>query len=160
MLSTLSSSLPYFGKSPSISKSIAIPFSSLIGLTLAYLIAERESVATENPAFMGKDELTPAQRGTLAHKFLEKCDFNLVENSIEKESVVLQGIMDGLIINGNIGEIIDYKTDRVETEEELCDRYREQMRVYKAAAEQCFGLENVTVTLYSFSLSKEISIKL
>ena len=184
-------------------------------------------VATENPAFMGKDELTPAQRGTLAHKFLEKCDFTfaeeIVENEIarlinegvfteneadsqninsiknfiasdlfkriksaekfirekqftmtaplsfvrkdlpegaEKESVVLQGIMDGLIINGNTGEIIDYKTDRVETEEELCDRYREQMRVYKAAAEQCFGLENVTVTLYSFSLSKEISIKL
>ena len=52
------------------------------------------------------------------------------------------------------------KSFRDETEEELCDRYREQMRVYKAAAEQCFGLENVTVTLYSFSLSKEISIKL
>ena len=184
-------------------------------------------VATENPAFMGKDELTPAQRGTLAHKFLEKCDFTFAEENVEneiarlknegvfteneadainitsiknfiasdlfkriksaekfirekqftmtaplsfvrkdlpegaeKESVVLQGIMDGLIINGNTGEIIDYKTDRVETEEELCDRYREQMRVYKAAAEQCFGLENVTVTLYSFSLSKEISIKL
>ena len=184
-------------------------------------------VATENPAFMGKDELTPAQRGTLAHKFLEKCDFNLVENSIEKEierlknngvfteneaeaisvtsiknfiesdlftriktaekfirekqftmtaplsfvrkdlpdgasgeSVVLQGIMDALIINGKTGEIVDYKTDRVDTEEELCNRYREQMRVYKAAAEQCFGLENVTVTLYSFGLSKEISVNL
>ena len=184
-------------------------------------------VATENPAFMGKDELTPAQRGTLAHKFLEKCDFAIAEESVEKEiarlknegvfteaeadainiasiksfiasdlfkriksaenfvrekqftmtaplsfvrkdlpdeakgeSVVLQGIMDGLIINGNTGEIIDYKTDRVETPEELCDRYREQMRVYKAAAEQCFGLENVTVTLYSFSFSKEISVKL
>ena len=184
-------------------------------------------VATENPAFMGKDELTPAQRGSLAHKFLEKCDFALVEKSVEAEverlknegvfteseadainitsiknfissdlfiriksaekfvrekqftmtaplsfvrkdlpdgaegeSVVLQGIMDGLIINGNSGEIIDYKTDRVDTAEELCDRYREQMRVYKVAAEQCFGLENVTVTLYSFGLSKEISVNL
>ena len=184
-------------------------------------------IATENPAFMGKDELTPAQRGTLAHRFLEKCNFNLVEENIENEierlkvegvfteseadaisltsiknfvasdlfariksaekfirekqftmtaplsfvhkdlpngasdeSVVLQGIMDALIINGKTGEIVDYKTDKVDTPEELCDRYREQMRVYKAAAEQCFGLENVTVTLYSFSLSKEISVNL
>ena len=184
-------------------------------------------IATENPAFMGKDELTPAQRGTLAHRFLEKCDFALAEESVENEitrlkangvfteqeadainiasiknfiasdlfariksaekfvrekqftmtaplsfvrkdlpdgaeneSVVLQGIMDGLIINGNTGEIVDYKTDRVDTEDELCDRYREQMRVYKAAAEQCFGLKNVKVTLYSFSLSKEISVNI
>ena len=184
-------------------------------------------VATENPAFMGKDELTPAQRGTLAHRFLEKCDFALAEKSVENEitrlkangvfteqeadainitsiksfiasdlfariksaekfvrekqftmtaplsfvrkdlpdgaeseSIVLQGIMDGLIINGNTGEIVDYKTDRVDTEDELCDRYCEQMRVYKAAAEQCFGLKNVKVTLYSFSLSKEISVNI
>lgn len=184
-------------------------------------------IATENPAFMGKDELSPAQRGTLAHRFLEKCDFSLARADIEKEivrlkndgvftdveadainissinkffesdlykrietaehfarekeftmtaplsfirkdmseiagdeKVVLQGIIDGLIINGKNGEIVDYKTDKVNTADELCDRYREQMRVYKIAAEQCFGLQNVTVTLYSFSLSKEISVKL
>ena len=29
-------------------------------------------VATESPAFLGKDELTPAQRGTLLHRFMEK----------------------------------------------------------------------------------------
>ena len=48
--STLSSSLPYLGKSPSVSKSIAMPFSSLTGLTFAYLIAESESAAIERPA--------------------------------------------------------------------------------------------------------------
>ena len=42
-------------------------------------------IATENPAFMGKDELTPAQRGTLAHTFMEKCDFNLAKESVEQE---------------------------------------------------------------------------
>ena len=76
------------------------------------------------------------------------------------EKVVVQGIIDGLIINGNKGEIVDYKTDKVTSAEELCDKYREQMRVYKKAAEECFGLDDVTVTLYSFSLSKEISVKL
>ena len=138
---------------------------------------KNEGVFTENEAdainitsiknFIASDLF---KRIKSAEKFIREKQFTMtaplsfvrkdLPEGAEKESVVLQGIMDGLIINGNTGEIIDYKTDRVETEEELCDRYREQMRVYKAAAEQCFGLENVTVTLYSFSLSKEISIKL
>ena len=60
MLSTRSSLLPYCGYSPLISKSIAtleattLPSLSLIspriGLTLAYLIADKESAATDNPA--------------------------------------------------------------------------------------------------------------
>ena len=49
-LSTRSSSLPYLGKSPSISKSTAMPFSSRIGFTLAYLIADKESATTDKPA--------------------------------------------------------------------------------------------------------------
>ena len=48
--STLSSLLPYIGNSPSVSKSTTIPSSFLIGLTLAYLIAESESAHTDNPA--------------------------------------------------------------------------------------------------------------
>lgn len=190
---------------------------------------ENESlyIATESPAFLGKDELTPAQRGTLLHRFMEKCDFNSAKENVENEilrltdngvftkteadsiniksikkffesdlykrinsaddfvrekeftmsvslsfirddlkgegadeTVVVQGIIDGLIINGNKGEIVDYKTDKVQSEDELCEKYREQMRVYKTAVEECFGLIDVTVTLYSFSLSKEISVKL
>ena len=76
------------------------------------------------------------------------------------EKIVVQGIMDGLIINGNRGEIIDYKTDRVSDESEIIERYKDQMKIYKMAAEECFGLSEVNVTLYSFALSKEISVKL
>lgn len=207
------------------------PFASLSGTSIKYTASNMDAetknqyLATESPAFMGEGELTPAQRGTLSHKFMEKCDFaaaaadasaeldrlkaekvfseaevqaiNLnkiaeffksdvykrlcnAENFLREqeftmslpvseinpdlpetdEKAVVQGVMDGLIINGTMGEIIDYKTDKVKTEEELCDKYRQQMRVYKKAAEECFGLESVTVTLYSFSLSKEISVKL
>ena len=76
------------------------------------------------------------------------------------ETVIVQGVIDGLIINGKEGEIVDYKTDRVSSAEELCEKYREQMKMYKLAAEECFRLQNVTITLYSFHLSKEISLKL
>lgn len=76
----------------------------------------------------------------------------------DSESAVVQGVVDGFIVNGNAGEIIDYKTDRVKSAEELCERYKTQMSVYKRAAEECFGISNVKVTLYSFELSQEISV--
>lgn len=207
------------------------PFSSFSDILAKYAAssmneeANLKYLATENPTFSGAGELTPAQRGTVNHKFMEVCDFTravedltgeinrLVENNIftqkevdalkinsiktffsselfariqgaEKflreqeftmnipvneinpdlpkttEKAVVQGVIDALLINGDSGEIIDYKTDRVENEDELIERYRSQMSVYKKAAEECFGLENVKVTLYSFSLSKEISLKL
>lgn len=76
----------------------------------------------------------------------------------EGETAVVQGVIDGFIINGGTGEIIDYKTDRVKSAEELCERYKAQMQIYKRAAEECFGAKNVKVTLYSFELSQEISV--
>ena len=105
-----------------------------------------------------------------AEKFLKEQAFSMrisaskaLDNLPEiayDEQVVIQGIMDGLIINGNRGEIIDYKTDRVSDESEIIERYKDQMKIYKMAAEECFGLDEVNVTLYSFALSKEISVKL
>ena len=97
-------------------------------------------------------------------EFSMSLPISLVNNnhpeSVQDELVIVQGVIDGLIINGDNCEIVDYKTDRVESEEELCDRYKEQMRIYKKAAEECFGMQNVAITLYSFHLSKEISLKL
>jgi ATP-dependent helicase/nuclease subunit A len=209
------------------------PFSSLSDIPVKYAASAINSdenlkyLASENPAFSGTGELTPAQRGTLTHRFMEICDLTkanedligeinrTVENkvltqkeadslnikaiksffesgvykrissaeyyvreqefsmsvpvsyinkalpdNVQDETVIVQGVMDGIIINGNNGEILDFKTDRVSTEDELCERYKEQMSIYKKAAEECFGLQNITVTLYSFHLSKEISLKL
>ena len=109
-------------------------------------------------------------RITNAEKFVREQEFSMsipvsmvdasLPENVRDEKVIVQGIIDGLIINGHNGEIVDYKTDRVETLEELCERYKGQMSIYKKAAQECFGLQNVTVTLYSFHLSKEISIKL
>ncbi len=213
--------------------SFEYPFAHISSVPIKYAASsmDREEnlkyLATESPAFSGSGELTPAQRGTLTHRFMEICDLNRLKtdlageiaktvesniftqkeadalniSSIQKflssdlynrisnaekyireqefsmsipvsmvnsslpenvsdEKVIVQGVIDGLIINGQNGEIVDYKTDRVNTAEELCERYKGQMTIYKKAAEECFGLQNVTVTLYSFYLSKEISIKL
>ncbi len=210
--------------------SFKYPFADISSVPIKYAASsmDREEnlkyLATENPAFSGSGELTPAQRGTLLHRFMEICDLSGIKtdlageiekavknniftekeadalnvSAIEKflssdlykriataekyireqefsmsvpvslvnndltsdENVIVQGVIDGLIINGKTGEIVDYKTDRVNSEEELCERYKGQMNIYKKAAEECFGLQNVTVSLYSFHLSKEISVKL
>ncbi len=208
------------------------PFSLLSDIPIKYAASSMQPdeslqyLASERPSFMSKDELTPAQRGSLVHRFMEKCDMKLASENITQElerlvmneqftkdeaetvdinklkmffesdmykrimsaqkflreqefsmsipassaidnlpriasdeKIVVQGIIDGLIINGNTGEIIDYKTDNVPDEEMLIERYKNQMNIYKKAAVECFGLQNVTVTLYSFQHSKEISIK-
>lgn len=97
-------------------------------------------------------------------KLLRECEFTMslpicdIADTASDEQAVVQGVIDGLIINGDSGEIVDYKTDCVKSEDELVNKYRQQMYVYKRAAQECFGLKNVTVTLYSFSMGKEISV--
>ena len=59
------------------------------------------------------------------------------------------------------GEIIvlDYKTDRVQTEAELKDRYQEQLRLYTKALEQITRKKVKEQIIYSFTLRKEIHLE-
>lgn len=41
--------------------------------------------AAARPAFLGKSGFTPAERGTLTHRFAEVCDFRLAEADLEAE---------------------------------------------------------------------------
>jgi ATP-dependent helicase/nuclease subunit A len=57
-------------------------------------------------------------------------------------------------------EIIDFKTDRVETSEQLIDRHREQMATYRAAAAAIFGIPEraVRCLLVSTVLARVIEV--
>ena len=59
------------------------------------------------------------------------------------------------------GEIIvlDYKTDRVQNEAELKDRYQEQLRLYTKALEQIIRKKVKEQIIYSFTLRKEIHLE-
>ena len=59
------------------------------------------------------------------------------------------------------GEIIvlDYKTDRVQNEAELKDRYQEQLRLYTKALEQITRKKVKEQIIYSFNLCKEIHLE-
>ena len=77
----------------------------------------------------------------------------------EGEKVFMQGIMDCLIERDGHIVIIDYKTDRTDSVEELQSHYRTQLLVYKDAAQQLLGKPVIGAYLWSFHLGQIIAIK-
>ena len=84
----------------------------------------------------------------------------IYKNNIE-EKILVQGIIDLYYINKN-DEIIlvDYKTDYVSNnnEQELIDKYRGQLDIYKRALEQALNKKVEAVYIYSLYLNKEILV--
>lgn len=207
------------------------PYSSLndipskMGAGDAHTKMNVEFFASSRPAFLDREGLTPAQKGTAMHLFMQHCDYLSAKNDLEKEietvrkknflndleaasldrkklevffnsgladrmfsspeiyrekkflinmspsdlgmdapdcaedeKILVQGIIDcAFEENGQI-VVIDYKTDRVSNEQELKDRYSHQLSIYKKAVEECFGKKVGATIIYSFYLSKEISL--
>lgn len=79
-----------------------------------------------------------------------------------KESILIQGIIDLYYINQN-NEIVlvDYKTDYVEknNEQELIEKYKPQLKIYKKAIEEALNKNVEKVYIYSVYLNKEILVK-
>ena len=74
------------------------------------------------------------------------------------EAVLVQGIADCLFREGDALVLVDYKTDKVSTADELRDRYRSQMAFYKQALEAIFGLPVTEMLLYSFALGETVEV--
>ena len=75
------------------------------------------------------------------------------------ETVVVQGIADCVFREGDGLVLLDYKTDRVDSPEELADRYRSQMLLYRQALEPILGLPVREMLLYSFALGAVVPVK-
>ena len=80
-------------------------------------------------------------------------------SGLDEEQVLLQGVVDCCIREGDSLVVIDYKTDLIDSEEEFIEKYSSQVLLYKKALELCTGLEVKETLLYSFHLSREIEIK-
>ena len=73
--------------------------------------------------------------------------------------VLIQGIIDAYFEEDGEIIVLDYKTYRVQTEAELKDRYREQLRLYTKALEQIIRKKVKEQIIYSFTLRKEIHLE-
>ena len=72
--------------------------------------------------------------------------------------VVFQGIIDCAFEEAGSMILLDYKTDRVTNGEELADRYRDQLDLYRVALEETLGLPVREVSLWSFHLGEEVRL--
>ena len=75
------------------------------------------------------------------------------------ETILIQGVIDAYIENENGIILVDYKTDNVNNEDVLINRYRSQLMLYKKSLEMSTGKKVQAVYIYSFALGKEISLK-
>lgn len=179
-------------------------------------------LTSSKPAFLNKAELTPAQRGSAMHAFMQFCDYKNAGENLEKEinrltengfissqeafsidrkkltqffssdfarrmfssnkiyreikissfvkaseiydtefddEILVQGIADCVFEENNKLILVDYKTDRVNDENELLDRYRNQISFYRDAVSKTLNKPVIEAVLYSFHLGKICSYK-
>ncbi len=185
-----------------------------------------EYFASRRPSFAGKDNLTPAQRGTATHRFMQFADYSAakldvcaelnrlvkegmltelegsvvdlkavsaffeseladrilsaervykeyaftcnvplceMEKSLSKEQahgefIVIEGVADCAFVENGELIIVDFKTDRASNGEELAQKYREQLGIYRRCLAEVLGLPVKQTVIYSFKLNKCIKI--
>ena len=76
----------------------------------------------------------------------------------KEETVLIQGIIDVFFEEDGRYVLMDYKTDAVETAQELIKRYHVQLDYYAEALEQAFGHRDTERIIYSFKLGEEIRL--
>ena len=104
----------------------------------------------ENSGLLKREQ--PFVYGIPASRLLDPEHRNTGSEALDKEILMIQGIIDGYFIEDNKIVLLDYKTDSVTSMDELWKRYETQMDYYKEALE---SLEHLSVTeryLYSFKL--------
>lgn len=76
-----------------------------------------------------------------------------------EENVLVQGIIDLYYIDkeGKLN-LVDYKTDYVQNENELILKYKQQLELYKKALEEALNMKVYKIIIYSTYLQKEIRI--
>lgn len=74
------------------------------------------------------------------------------------ERSYIQGVIDLYIETDNRNIIIDFKTDRDKTEQQLIEQYRNQLEIYRRGIELSLNKSNVEVYIYSFALEKLIKV--
>lgn len=80
------------------------------------------------------------------------------ESMTSEEPVLIQGIVDVFFIEEDKVIVLDYKTDRVKTKEQLVGRYQTQLELYAEALAKVFEVEVGEKIIYSFALEDTIEL--
>lgn len=83
---------------------------------------------------------------------------------MQKDDILIQGMIDVFWLEDDSVVLLDYKTDRVESADELVLRYETQLNLYADALERIFSTKQIKRTveeklIYSFCLQKVVKIQ-
>ncbi len=84
--------------------------------------------------------------------------FSGESGSQKKEVILVQGIIDAYFEEEDGIVVLDYKTDRVKSAEQLKERYHAQLEYYAQALEGLLGKPVKEKIIYSFTLREEIRL--
>lgn len=181
-----------------------------------------EFITSSKPSFLNKTGLTPAQRGTAMHTFMQFCNYENSKNDINSEiarlvnsgfltdeqansldleklnsffsssfaermfnsdriyreikissyvkasdiydtkfddKILVQGIADCVFEENGELVLVDYKTDRISSEDDLISRYKMQVDFYRKALSKTLNMPVKETFLYSFHLGKACCYK-
>ncbi|MDR0530850.1 MAG: UvrD-helicase domain-containing protein [Oscillospiraceae bacterium] len=77
---------------------------------------------------------------------------DLAPELLEHETIVIQGVIDCAFEEDGKLILLDYKTDNTESLGILKEKYGDQLRLYRRAMRECFGMPVSETLLYSFWL--------
>ncbi len=99
------------------------------------------------------------QAGMLCREqpFVMGCSADRVSEGLPKEeTVMIQGIIDAFFMEEGSLVLVDYKTDRVSSADELIMRYNTQLELYAEALGRAYEVPVREKIIYSTSLGREI----
>lgn len=104
------------------------------------------------------------QKAQIVHRELPFSAMILAKELLEDwsnvdESILIQGVVDLLIEEADGFVLIDYKSDRLNLEEDFRHRYAHQLELYVKALSPILPKPIREVWLYSFHLSRSISLR-
>lgn len=125
-------------------------------------LVSREKVRLFLASDLGRRMCVAASQGKLyiEEPFVLEIDASRLNRAFpEEEKVLIQGIIDVFFEEEGKLVLMDYKTDRVDSAEELVERYGVQLDYYKEALERIREKTVAEKLIYSFSLEKTIEVK-
>lgn len=171
-----------------------------------------ENDFSRRPAVCSEGGLTPAEKGTAMHRFMQYADFTAATEDIEEEiarleeweylseaeaesldrgalksffrsglceriknaplvlreqdflvpledsDTLIQGSVDCVFGDGEGVYIIDFKTTRADSAEQLIELYRPQLHIYASAVAEITGLPVLGKYIYSFRLGSAVEV--
>ena len=122
-------------------------------------LVERQVFTEEEGAWIGPETIASFFDSDIGRRMLaspevrREWDFNLC---LRDRGMIVQGMIDCAFREGDGWILLDYKTDRIRSEEDFVDEYRPQLEWYAAALRELTGKPVKESWLYALSVDKAI----